>query len=81
LEKRTVFLRVLELLMRQSGGMLDMSRLAAESQVAGRRSRTGLVLNARIELEAAKPEFTFSLVGDPCDDLWRQCVARTSHAI
>jgi predicted AAA+ superfamily ATPase len=34
LEKRAGFLRVLELLMRQSGGMLDVSRLAAESQIS-----------------------------------------------
>ena len=34
LEKRTGFLRVLELLLRQSGGMLDVSKLAAESQIS-----------------------------------------------
>jgi len=34
LEKRAGFLRVLELLMRQSGGMLDVTRLAAESQIS-----------------------------------------------
>ena len=34
LEKRTGFLRVLELLMRQSGGMLDVTKLAAESQIS-----------------------------------------------
>jgi hypothetical protein len=34
LEKRAGFLRVLELLMRQSGGMLDVSKLAAESQIS-----------------------------------------------
>jgi uncharacterized protein len=34
LEKRAGFLRVLELLMRQSGGMLDASKLAAESQIS-----------------------------------------------
>jgi uncharacterized protein len=34
LEKRTGFLRLLELLFRQSGGMLDVSKLAAESQVS-----------------------------------------------
>jgi predicted AAA+ superfamily ATPase len=34
LEKRAGFLRVLELLLRQSGGMLDISKLAAESQVS-----------------------------------------------
>ena len=34
LEKRAGFLRVLELLMRQSGGMLDVTKLAAESQVS-----------------------------------------------
>ena len=33
LEKRAGFLRVLELLMRQSGGMLDVTKLAAESQI------------------------------------------------
>ncbi len=34
LEKRAGFLRVLELLLRQSGGMLDVSRLAGESQIS-----------------------------------------------
>lgn len=34
LEKRAGFLRVLELLMRQSGGMLDVSKLAVESQIS-----------------------------------------------
>ena len=34
LEKRAGFLRVLALLMRQSGGMLDVSKLAAESQIS-----------------------------------------------
>jgi uncharacterized protein len=34
LEKRAGFLRVLELMMRQSGGMLDVSKLAAESQIS-----------------------------------------------
>ena len=34
LEKRAGFLRVLELLMRQSGGMLDVAKLAAESQIS-----------------------------------------------
>ena len=34
LEKRAGFLRVLELLMRQSGGMLDVSKLAGESQIS-----------------------------------------------
>jgi len=34
LEKRAAFLRVLELLMRQSGGMLDVSKLAAEGGVS-----------------------------------------------
>jgi predicted AAA+ superfamily ATPase len=34
LEKRAGFLRLLELLFRQSGGMLDMTKLAAESQVS-----------------------------------------------
>lgn len=34
LEKRAGFLRVLELLLRQSGGMLDVSKLAAESEVS-----------------------------------------------
>jgi hypothetical protein len=34
LEKRAGFLRVLELLMRQSGGMLDVSKLASESQIS-----------------------------------------------
>ncbi len=34
LEKRTGFLRVLELLLRQSGGMLDVSKLATESQIS-----------------------------------------------
>lgn len=34
LEKRAGFLRLLELVMRQSGGMLDVSKLAAESQVS-----------------------------------------------
>jgi predicted AAA+ superfamily ATPase len=34
LEKRSGFLRVLELLMRQSGGMLDVTKLAAESQIS-----------------------------------------------
>jgi uncharacterized protein len=34
LEKRAGFLRVLELLLRQSGGMLDVSKLAAESQIS-----------------------------------------------
>jgi uncharacterized protein len=34
LEKRAGFLHVLELLMRQSGGMLDVSKLAAESQIS-----------------------------------------------
>jgi hypothetical protein len=34
LEKRAGFLRVLELLMRQSGGMLDVTKLAAESQIS-----------------------------------------------
>ena len=33
-EKRIGFLRVLELLFRQSGGMLDVSKLAAESQIS-----------------------------------------------
>jgi hypothetical protein len=34
LEKRAGFLRVLELLFRQSGGMLDASKLATESQIS-----------------------------------------------
>jgi len=34
LEKRAGFLRVLELLMRQSGGMLDVSKLATESEIS-----------------------------------------------
>jgi uncharacterized protein len=34
LEKRIGFLRVLELLLRQSGGMLDVSKLAAASQIS-----------------------------------------------
>jgi predicted AAA+ superfamily ATPase len=34
LEKRAGFLRVLELLMRQSGRMLDVTKLAAESQIS-----------------------------------------------
>ncbi|MSU49527.1 MAG: ATP-binding protein [Opitutus sp.] len=34
LEKRAGFLRVLELLLRQSGGMLDVSKLATESQIS-----------------------------------------------
>jgi uncharacterized protein len=34
LEKRAGFLRVLELLLRQSGGMLDITKLAAESQIS-----------------------------------------------
>jgi predicted AAA+ superfamily ATPase len=34
LEKRAGFLRVLELLFRQSGGMLDVTKLAAESQIS-----------------------------------------------
>ena len=34
LVKRAGFLRVLELLMRQSGGMLDVTKLAAESQIS-----------------------------------------------
>jgi uncharacterized protein len=34
LEKRAGFLRVLELLLRQSGGMLDISKLATESQIS-----------------------------------------------
>ena len=34
LEKRAGFLRVLELLMRQSGGMLDVTKLATESQIS-----------------------------------------------
>ena len=34
LEKRIGFLRALELLFRQSGGMLDVSKLAAESQIS-----------------------------------------------
>jgi hypothetical protein len=34
LEKRAGFLRVLELLLRQSGGLLDVTKLAAESQVS-----------------------------------------------
>ena len=34
LEKRAAFLRLLELLLRQSGGMLDVTKLAAESQVS-----------------------------------------------
>ena len=34
LEKRAGFLHVLELLMRQSGGMLDVTKLAAESQIS-----------------------------------------------
>ena len=34
LEKRAAFLRLLELLFRQSGGMLDVTKLAAESQVS-----------------------------------------------
>ncbi len=34
LEKRSGFLRVLEILMRQSGGMLDVTKLAAESQIS-----------------------------------------------
>ncbi len=34
LEKRAGFLRLLELVLRQSGGLLDVSRLAAESQVS-----------------------------------------------
>jgi hypothetical protein len=34
LEKRAAFLRLLELLLRQSGGMLSVTRLAAESEVS-----------------------------------------------
>ena len=34
LEKRAGFLRVLELLLRQSGGMLDVSKLATESEIS-----------------------------------------------
>lgn len=34
LEKRAGFLRLLELLFRQSGGMLDVTKLAAESQIS-----------------------------------------------
>jgi predicted AAA+ superfamily ATPase len=34
LEKRAGFLRVLELLMRPSGGMLDVTKLATESQIS-----------------------------------------------
>jgi hypothetical protein len=34
LEKRASFLRVLQLLMRQSGGLLDVTRIAAECQVS-----------------------------------------------
>jgi predicted AAA+ superfamily ATPase len=34
LEKRAGFLRVLELLLRQSGGLLDLSKLADESQIS-----------------------------------------------
>ena len=34
LEKRAGFLRVLELLLRQSGGMLEVTKLAAESQIS-----------------------------------------------
>ena len=34
LEKRAGFLRVLELLLRQSGGLLDVSRIAAESEIS-----------------------------------------------
>jgi predicted AAA+ superfamily ATPase len=34
LEKRAGFLRVLELLMRQSGGMLEVTKLAVESQIS-----------------------------------------------
>jgi len=34
LEKRAGFMRVLELLLRQSGGMLDVAKLAAESQIS-----------------------------------------------
>ena len=34
LEKRAGFLRVLELLLRQSGGMLDVAKLAAQSQIS-----------------------------------------------
>ena len=34
LEKRAGFLRVLELLLRQSGGLLDVTKLAAESQIS-----------------------------------------------
>ncbi len=34
LEKRAGFLRVLELLLRQSGGMLDVTKIAAESQIS-----------------------------------------------
>jgi hypothetical protein len=34
LEKRAGFLRLLELLLRQSGGMLDVTKLAAESQIS-----------------------------------------------
>jgi predicted AAA+ superfamily ATPase len=34
LEKRAGFLRVLELVLRQSGGLLDVSKLAAESQIS-----------------------------------------------
>ncbi len=34
LEKRAGFLRLLELLLRQSGGLLDITKLAAESQVS-----------------------------------------------
>jgi uncharacterized protein len=33
-EKRTGFLRVLELLLRQSGGMMDVTKLATESQIS-----------------------------------------------
>jgi hypothetical protein len=34
LEKRAGFLRVLQILMRQSGGLLDVTRIAAESQIS-----------------------------------------------
>ncbi len=34
MEKRTGFLRVFELLLRQSGGMLDVTKLSEESQIS-----------------------------------------------
>ena len=68
-EKRAGFLRLLELLLRQSGGLLDVSRLATEAQVVramGRLSegRTTLLIAHRLQSAARADRVAVGLIED-----------------